>query len=284
MNQPSESIIFDNKNSLRNSLSLAGSICLHLLLLLCILYIIKQNPIKSITAEKNAQDSIKVTLNPPKSNKVEPESKKTESVQPKDHILTTERPNAPAVPVPQPDIKKSTPQAQGNLDKFLPRSNPQYFEKYRQEAQQNPKDITADGGDIPFRGTERRRDVSRVVDRFDHQDLSLLQFSQMFHERFGAVWNSTERWVPPESPLRPGDVVYYKIYINPDGTLNHFENLTHKMRPSLNTDDLDKIFSEVIAQTLPMHLPAKLEKNVQVTEVLAIQVVNKTLFMNFGGR
>ena len=80
-----------------------------------------------------------------------------------------------------------------------------------------------------------------------------------------------------------GSIYFIFTDDNPDGTLDHFENLTNKIRPLLNTGHLDKIFEEVIAQTLPMRLPAKLEKNTQVTEVLAIQVVNKTLFMNFGG-
>lgn len=295
MSQPSDSIFFDNQSSLRRSLSLAGSICLHVLLLLLIVYFIKQNPIKTVTADRKEQESVKVTLNPPNDKKKEQaneqgsaqKSQKSKVLSQKDQILTTEHQNAPAVPsLPKESQKKQTvTDSHDGLEKFLPKSNPEYFERYRQEAQKNPKDITGDGGDIPFlENTERRRDLPLVVDRFEHKDLSLLQFSQMFHERFSAVWNSTERWVPPESPLKPGDVVYYKIYINPNGTLDHIENLTHKIRPNLNTDHLDKIFNDVMSQTLPMTLPSKLEKNVQVTEVLAIQVVNKTLFMNFGGR
>lgn len=285
MNQPNELIFCDNKSSLRNSLSLAGSICFHVLLLLLVVYFIKQNPIKTITAEKKEQDTVQVTLNPPEYENKEQKTEKKETISPTDRILTTERPNAPAIPTLKEEPQKKPVAESPGLEKFLPKSHSEYFEKYRHETEKNPKEMTADGGDILVRGkSEPRRDIPMVVDRYDHKDLSLLQFSQMFHERFASVWNSVERWVPPESPLQAGDVVYYKIYINPNGTLDHVENLTHKMRPTLNTDHLDKIFNEVVAQTLPMQLPAKLEKNVQVTEILAIQVVNKTLFMNFGSR
>lgn len=273
--------LFEKNRSYSSTVAFLTSLCIHALIFLLVAYLIQENPVKTVTADKEPA-SVKVTLNPPektqKKQEITKESPKQKPQTPR--TLTTERDNALRA-APPPPSTPIVPNPPSGLERLMPRTNPEYLEKLRKQAT-NPKDITGDAGDIPIRGTERRRDIPMVVDRFEHKDLSLFQFSQMFHERFGSEWNSKERWVPPESPLRPGDVVYYKIFINPNGTLDRFENLTNKIKPGLNTEHLDKVFEQVLSKTLPMSLPAKLEKNVQVTEIIAIQVVNKTLFMNFG--
>ncbi len=254
------------------------SIILHIVLFCLLTYLTKTVPIETISADNKEEQPIKVTFNPPE---VAKEPKKLKPKEPKSKVLTQESPKSPFSVPSRPSKKPVVPEKSQGLEKFLPRSNPQFLNKMRQQ-RKSPTEITGDGGDIPMKGTDRRRDIPRVVERFEHKDMSLYQFSKMFHDRFGAVWNSTDRNVPRHSPLRPGNVVYYKVFINPDGTLSHFENLTNKMYPNLDTEALDVVFEDVIAKTLPMKLPARLEKNIQVTEVVAIQVVDKTLFMNFG--
>jgi len=269
---------FYKKNPYVGVIAVFVSFFLHITLLFLIAYLLNTTEIKTLTADSEEPPPINVTLDPPQQPKKE---EKTQKEPEKSRVLTTDQPESDNIVPSEPEKPSELPNKSHDLEKFFPRSNPEYLKKLREQAER-PKQIEGDSGDIPIRGQERRRDVPMIVERFDHKDLSLFQFSKMFHDRFGSVWNSKERWVPPESPLRPGDVVYYKVYINPDGTLDHIENLTNQMKPDLNTEALDKTFEEVLTQTLPMKLPARLEKNVQVTEVVAVQVVNKTLFMNFG--
>ena len=164
---------------------------------------------------------------------------------------------------------------------FLPQSNLGYTDQLRHQGAEQA--IEGSAGDIPILGqVPPPYNGPTVRQRYDAKDLSLFQFSQEFKERFGAIWNEEDRWVPPTSPLRPGDVVYYKVYVNTNGTLDHFENLTRKQKPNKDYSDLDKLFTTVISGVFPMSVPDRIPKNAQIAEVLAIQVVDgSSMVMHF---
>lgn len=158
------------------------------------------------------------------------------------------------------------------LDSFLPNSSSSYIDQLRKNTQNNQK-IEGDSGDIPVVGDDLApRNGPKVIERFSVRDLGLYQFSQEFKEKFSGIWNSRERWVPPSSPLRPGDIVYYKLYIKGDGSLQKFENLSHKRLPQKDFTAVDKMIEEVVSRVFPMTVPPRFAQNL-VTEIVAIQVV-----------
>lgn len=173
-----------------------------------------------------------------------------------------------------PAILPKTPRERESdgINAFLPHSSPSFVDRLRQDSQ-NQQQIEGDSGDIPVVGDNLApRNGPKIVERFAVRDMSLYQFSQEFKERFGGIWNSQERWVPPSSPLRPGDIVYYKLYIKGDGSLQRFENLSHKRQPQKDFSAVDKMIAEVVGQVFPMTVPSQFARNL-VTEIIAIQVV-----------
>jgi len=158
------------------------------------------------------------------------------------------------------------------LDSFLPNSSSAYIDELRKSTQKQQK-IEGDSGDIPVVGDDLTpRNGPKIRERYSVKDLGLYQFSQEFKEKFSGIWNSRERWVPPSSPLRPGDIVYYKLYIKGDGSLQKFENLSHKRVPQKDFSAVDKMIEEVVSQVFPMTVPPRFAQNM-VTEIVAIQVV-----------
>lgn len=161
------------------------------------------------------------------------------------------------------------------IDHFLPHSNPAYIDEIRKYYNQVPK-IEGDAGDIPIYGDDdyTPSNSPKIKERYSVQDLSLVQFSQYFKEKFSGIWYSHDRIVPPSSPLRPGEVIYYKLYIKGDGTLLKFENLTQKRSPQKDFTAVDKMVDDVVTKVFPLSLPGKFAKNI-VTEIIAIQVVGR---------
>lgn len=158
------------------------------------------------------------------------------------------------------------------IDAFLPNSSSSYIDQLRKESLKHQQ-IEGDSGDIPVIGNDLApRNGPKILERYAVRDMSLYQFSQEFKERFSGIWNSQERWVPPNSPLHPGDIVYYKLYIKGDGSLQKFENLSHKKKPEKDFSAVDKMIAEVVAQVFPMTVPPRFAQNL-VTEIVVIQVV-----------
>ena len=112
----------------------------------------------------------------------------------------------------------------------------------------------------------------QIKERFLVQNLASYQFREDFKTKFSAIWNLEERWVPPESSLQAGDVVFYKFYIQKDGTLQKFENLSRARHRDKDYSVLDTIMAHIIAQVFPLTIPDVLQQN-PITEVIAIQVV-----------
>ena len=166
-----------------------------------------------------------------------------------------------------------------NINSFLPNANQDFVNEFRQQNQVPKNFVQGDDGDIPVEGPSLApTNEPRVVSRFAEKDMSLFQFSQEFKERFGAVWNSEDRMVPPTSPLHPGDIVYYKVYISSNGHLEKYENLSRLKNPRKNYDDVDVLFSSVVSHVFPMSVPPKFaNKNLTLTEVIAIQVVDRSM-------
>lgn len=172
-----------------------------------------------------------------------------------------------------------TPQNQVNSqtqpNRFLP--GPDYFQGLPKETKENTEPFQADGGDIPIEGPSLApRNGPQIVHRYVEKDMSLFQFSKEFRERFGAIWNSEDRILPLGSALKPGDIVYYKIYIRTDGNMDKYENISKLKQPQKDFSDADEIFAKVIAQVFPMQVPPKYEnQNKVISEILAIQVVGR---------
>ncbi|KAB8033325.1 hypothetical protein [Fluviispira multicolorata] len=178
--------------------------------------------------------------------------------------------------IPQQTNKKVI----SGMESLLPQSSPSYIDQIRRESQQD-KIIHGDGGDIPIIGKNNAPSSEpQIKERFASKDYSLYQFSLEFKEKFGAIWNSKDRMLPPESPLRPGDVVYYKVYIKGDGYLEKFENLTQKKNPNKDFSGADLVFKEVVTHVLPMSVPPRFAHSI-VTEVMAIQVVSSNVFVQY---
>lgn len=245
--------------------ALALSFLLHVCLLLCLIFPLKK---QEITSSMNTIGSTHVRLVPQRQETTYLKSTQTQKKQETDST-------------PKQNHKRVLSQKQSMSD-FLPRAN-QTFLKQLREQQQINSDFQAQGGDVPVLGKSMPLvQMPKTQDRYRTQDLSLFQFSQEFRNRFGAIWNEQDRIVPPASPLRPGDVVFYKIYINDDGTLNRYENVSAKRFSSKDFSHLDVLFSDVIARVFPMKIPEKFSKKGNViTEMIAIQVVDRNLPMKF---
>lgn len=164
-------------------------------------------------------------------------------------------------------------QQERTLNDFLPQSDSSFMRDMRNAAK--PERFNADSGDIPISKTAPMPQNGPVVQkRFGERDLSLFQFSEEFRNRFAGIWNLKERFVPPASPLRPGDVVYYKVFISPDGSLEKFENISKQKDASKDFSDIDVIFSEVVTRVFPMTVPPQFAQRV-ITQLVAIQVVDR---------
>lgn len=248
------------------------------LLAACLLLPKKQE----ITSASNEDSAVHITLLPPqKTTEKHQETQKnqltpsTKSENNKTLLTDESHKNKPS------QITRQNQQPQ-TLDRFLPHSSTDFFRGLRHEAQSS-EDTQAQGGDIPILGKSTSPiEQPRIQDRHSVRDLGLFQFSEEFRNRFGAIWNEQDRIVPPESPLRPGDVVFYKVYINDDGTLNHYENISAKRFSQKDFSHLDRIFSDVIQRVFPMVVPPQFAKKGKIiTQMVAIQVVDRDLPMNF---
>lgn len=251
----------------------------HAILLVACLFLSKQQEITSVS---NDESAVHITLLPPKKTSEKQQETQKNQLTPNTKIenhktlLTDENhKNKPS------QITRQSQQNQA-LDRFLPHSRTDFFRGLRNEAQ-NSEDTQAQGGDIPIPGKSTSPiEQPRIQDRHSVRDLGLFQFSEEFRNRFGAIWNEQDRIVPPDSPLRPGDVVFYKVYINDDGTLNHYENTSAKRFSQKDFSHLDRIFSDVIQRVFPMVVPPQFSKKGKIiTQMVAIQVVDRSLPMNF---
>lgn len=179
--------------------------------------------------------------------------------------------------------EEKSKQLPNELSSFLPNSNMNYLNSLRQQKTRVNDSRVLSGGDTPIEGPSLAptNDPPRLS-RFVEKDMSLLQFTQEFRERFSAVWNAQERIVPPSSPLRPGDVVYYRVYIKSNGLLEKYENLSQNLHPLKNYVDIDQLFLTVLNQVFPMSVPPKFaNKDIILTQDLAIQVVGRNQPIQF---
>lgn len=257
-----------------------ASILLHSSLLL--LYFLSPAP-QEVTSPSKDESAVHITLLPPKKSITQQQQQEkrrnqnaTTTKEEKKSILSNNNPRSKnRLLVPQKHKEQ-------DLSSFLPHANNDFINSLRQEAQ-NPSEMQASGGDIPIEGKSAPLiQEPRIQERRSVQDMSLFQFTQEFRNRFGAVWNSQDRVLSPRSPLRPGDVVFYKVYINDDGTLNHYENISEKRFSKKDYSHLNDMFSGVISRVFPMKLPPKYAHHgAIITEIVAIQVVDRTLPMQF---
>jgi hypothetical protein len=183
----------------------------------------------------------------------------------------------------QQEIKNTLQKKEHKLKDFLPSGHQNYIENIQNNNQVFENAIQADGGDIPIEGPSLApKNGPKIVERYVEKDMSLFQFTQEFRERFGAIWNSKDRILPPSSPLRAGDVVYYKVYIKSNGEMEKYENISRSSYPLKNYNATDEFFKEVILKVLPMSVPPKFaNKNTILSEVIAIQVVDKDVPTRF---
>ena len=138
------------------------------------------------------------------------------------------------------------------------------------------------GGDIPIEGdTLSPTTAPKVKQRFGQKDLTLFQFNQEFKQRFAEIWNLKQRWLPPSSPLRPGQVVFYEVYINSDGTMNKYENLSAKQNKQVIYGDIDSIVEDVLKRVFPISVPGVIKNEQIVSQVIAIQVVGSNVPISF---
>lgn len=170
-----------------------------------------------------------------------------------------------------------------DLNAFLPHFQAEDLARREPTQTPEPQDDALAGGDRPIEGPSLApTELPRIKNRYAEKDMSLFQFSQEFRQRFGAIWNAQERMIPPNSPLRPGDVVFYRVFIRSDGTMEKFQNLSKKAHPEKNYADTDNIFESVIRGVFPILVPPKFShKNIIITEDLAIQVVDRQSPIHF---
>ncbi|WP_148697667.1 hypothetical protein [Silvanigrella aquatica] len=225
---------------------------------------IPQNNTGSVLTDNNPNSKSK-TLIPDKFYSPDMEARKNPFVS--KQLPQEKKKNAPVALPTHPKKTESS-----GMDAFLPHSSSSYIDKLRKDSHKQQQ-IEGDAGDIPFEGSDLTPyNKPRIQERYAVKDMSLYQFSQEFKNRFSGIWKSQERWVPPSSPLRPGDIVYYKLYIKGDGSLQKFENLSHKTQPEKDFSAVDNIVNEVFAKVFPMTVPARFAQ-ILVTEIVAIQVV-----------
>ncbi|WP_338634962.1 hypothetical protein [Spirobacillus cienkowskii] len=244
----------------------------------------KKSAPKDTHIPQNRTGGVLTDLNPnSQSSVLIPESLFSPSQKPeRDPLLLDQHPqkttNKKIVSIPKSSQKKEV----HGIEDFLPSSSPSYIDKLRKESLKHPQ-IVGDSGDVPIVGDDLApRMTPKISNRYSVKDLRLFQFSLEFKERFSGIWNAKERWLPPTTVLRPGDVVYYKLYIQGDGTLKKFENLSHKRAPLIDFTPVDKMIEEVITKVFPMNVPPHFTHNM-FTEVVAIQVVgtNRTIQYSF---
>jgi hypothetical protein len=255
------------------------SALLHVTLIVVYFFSTKQQEITSASKEES---QVHVTLIPPKKAIAKSQQQETNQATPstkkENHkILLTDENLRSKSPIMAPNRHHRQ-----DLSSFMPHSNSDFIRGLRKEAQ-DPTDFQAADGDIPIVGKSTSPIQSaKIQDRHSVKDLSLFQFSAEFRNRFGAIWNEQDRVVPPASPLRPGDVVFYKVYINDDGTLNKYENISAKRFSQKDFSHLDVIFSSVIGKVFPMMIPPRFAHQGKIiTEIVAIQVVDRSLPMQF---
>lgn len=252
----------------------ALSILVHAVLFFT-LSMMKRQEIASFSEGSSPQVNITLKENKKESPHMVP-SEPTKPLNPIPKNVLTAPHNAPvtqAIPTPRSvQAPMKSPMAR-SLNDFLPRSDSSFLQGVRDEAK--PELLNADSGDIPISNAAPVPQNGPIVQkRFGEKDLSLFQFSEEFRSRFSSIWNLKERFVPPASPLRPGDVVYYKVFISPDGSLEKFENVSQQKDRFKNFSDIDSIFSEVVTQVFPMTVPSKFARHV-ITQLVAIQVVDR---------
>ncbi|MES2613936.1 MAG: hypothetical protein V4591_00815 [Bdellovibrionota bacterium] len=263
--------IFDRKEN--NWLNVAlFSLALHILFFFLLTQL---KPKEEVIADQSSS-SIKINFSTPQINQ-KLASKKNKKFTKKREILTSPNSQSEAYTTPQLHPEKQ------DLNSFLPKNNSNYLSNLRRQNQIQKNNIQGDDGDLPIDGPSLApTNGPRIISRYAEKDMSLFQFTQEFRERFGAIWNSEDRVVPPTSPLRPGDIVYYKIYINTNGSMEKFENLSRKDHPKKDYTDIDKLFTQVITRVLPMSVPPKFaHKNITLSEVIAIQVVDRNMPVKF---
>ncbi len=287
---------------------LFSSILLHILFCFLLTYI-QNNKAEEIAVTPRNNNPIHIQFTDGKLNKTTPknnyhEKKLTENIPENKMggVLTDDNPNSDSKtlipeelaakelkPNKQPLVSKRLPQTKdlppsitnkpnsekkSEMEQFLPHSNSAYIDELREHYRREPK-IEGDSGDIPVIGDDYApRSGAKIKERYSVRDLSLYQFSLQFKEKFGGIWNSQDRVVPPTSPLRPGDIIYYKIYIKGDGSLYKYENLSQKSSPQKDFAAVDKMIDEVVSKVFPLSLPGRFAKNL-VTEIIAIQVVGR---------
>ncbi len=238
-------------------------------------------------SQSNTNSSIHVRMNDPQTLKSVPHIPLVPKNRKEKKLLTNNEKGKSSFYVP--DGKKSTlsshqeDQTPVQPQSLMPSSNSSFFQNLREQSRVPDKPIVGEEGDVPIEGPSLApTNEPRVVSRFSEKDMTMFQFTKEFQERFGAVWNSEERVISPSSPLRPGDVVYYKIYINTNGHMEKYENLSRLKNPQKNYDEVDSMFASVISHVFPMSVPPKFaNKNLTLTEVIAIQVVDRNRPVQF---
>ncbi len=245
------------------------SFVIHVLLIALCFYFIKKEYVT--TEESGSSGPVKIHF----------ESKKDELKNQKSPLIS----NLPVIPqrkkiLASPDSSSKTSVYEKKIpmgiQRFLPQSNPDFLTKLRNNSHNN-QEIDADDGDIPVQDDNllTPRMTPKMLSHYEHKEMSLFQFSQEFRQKFSAIWNQKDRFIPPASPLRAGEVIYYKIYIHHDGTLFKYENLTAKKELKKDFSHIDEIFVDVITQTLPMRVPKEFTSSKILTEIVAIQVVDR---------
>lgn len=233
-----------------------------------------QNKDLASNLPKNRSGGILTDLNPNSKSKIlVPEDlasvDKRIDKNPKDSLLNYEK-----IKKDKPLATPKNPLKSKNfgMKSFLPSGNQSYLDKIRGEALK-PRHVYGDSGDIPISaGTPEPYQGTIIKSRFEYKDLSLLQFSMEFKERFSGYWNMKERILPPESELRPGEVIFFKLYIRKDGSLQKVENLNRKKTPLKDFSGVDNIVREVLEKVFPMTMPPSFDKSI-VTEIIAIQII-----------
>ena len=254
-------------------------------------FLLKSIGSPEIVQEAKSPASISVHFNePPINNTKEKHPIKDFFFPKKKKILTDNNKNskspfvAPAAP--KPNVSQIAPQEKvankqekekpgRSLSDFMPNANSSFAQSMQRPPQQNDRAVNDAGGDMPTEGPSLEpSNGPRIIKRFEEKDMGLFQFNQEFRERFANVWNSKDRILPPTSPLRPGDLVYYKVFVNSSGKLVKYENLSRMQHPELDYSDAERIFSEVLNRTLPINVPPEYEATKKILAVtIAIQVV-----------
>lgn len=246
------------------------SVCVHLCLVGALFLFLKKEHVTTAERQESAPKPVRIHFQDPTkhTHKSAPEIAKEQKNTQKTLTATTNHntkiksvASKPAIKVPMKEKQKAAHTRQAS-----------------QRASQTQERIQGDGGDIPFVQDDllTPRVGPRIIAKHEHKDMTLFQFSAEFRRKFGIIWNQKDRMVPPASPLRPGNVVFYKVYINSDGSLLKYVDLSAKETPNKDYSSLDDIFADVITQTLPIRVPPSFTSSKILTEVIAIQVIDRS--------